>query len=411
MTPLLRSTAVFAFFGLFVAAMVHAQHTAMPAGMSHEQHMAQIKKDAEMKQHGNLAMGFDQDKTTHHFNLTADGGSIAADANDPTDGASRDQIRAHLMEIAMAFRQGDFQKPFMTHSEVPPGVPTMQRLKTEIVYAFEETARGGMVRISTANAEARAALHEFLTYQIKEHATGDSVSLQNGAAHTPEHGTQTGGAYAAPATQADHFGRHFDNADEWAKSFDDAARDEWQMPARVIDALQLKSGQVVADVGAGTGYFTVRLAKSPAAPRVYAVDIEPSMVEYVKQRAVREGLKNVVAVQAGADRTNLPEPVDLVLVVDTVPSHPGPGGVLHGAEGPHETGRAARRRRLPQGLARWTARGVPLHSRPNQRGTGPGGPFVADEPRLPAPADLPGLRREIKPIGPHLESRDRHHGG
>jgi len=135
------------------------------------------------------------------------------------------------------------------------------------------------------------------------------VSLQNGAAHSTDHGAQTGGAHAAPATQADHFGRHFDNADEWAKSFDDPARDEWQIPARVIDALQLKSGQVVADIGAGTGYFTVRLAKSPAAPRVYAVDIEPSMVEYVKQRAVREGLKNVVAVQAGADRTNLPEPV------------------------------------------------------------------------------------------------------
>jgi len=123
--------------------------------------------------------------------------------------------------------------------------------------------------------------------------------------------------HMAQTGTADHFGRHFDNADEWAKSFDDPAREEWQMPARVIDALQLKSGQVVADVGAGTGYFTVRLAKSPAAPRVYAVDIEASMVEYVKQRAAREGLNNVIAVQAGADRTNLPEPVDLVLIVDT----------------------------------------------------------------------------------------------
>ena len=79
----------------------------------------------------------------------------------------------------------------------------------------------------------------------------------------------------------------------------------------------MTSGQRVADIGAGTGYFTVRLAKSPAAPKVYAVDIEPSMVKYVETRAVREGLKNVVAVRAGADRTNLPEPVDLVLVVDT----------------------------------------------------------------------------------------------
>ena len=116
---------------------------------------------------------------------------------------------------------------------------------------------------------------------------------------------------------ADHLEHRFENADEWAKTFDDPARDEWQMPARVIEALNLKSGQIVADIGAGTGYFTVRLAKSPALPTVYAVDIEPSMVEHVRQRAMHEGLKNVVAVEAGADRTNLPAPVDLVLMVDT----------------------------------------------------------------------------------------------
>jgi len=137
------------------------------------------------------------------------------------------------------------------------------------------------------------------------------------AALAQDRSMPAGLSHDAHMPQADHFGRHFDNAAEGAKSFDDPARDEWQMPAQVIDALQLKSGQVVADIGAGTGYFTVRLAKSPAAPKVYAVDIERSMVEYVKQRAVRDGLKNVVAVQAGADRANLPEPVDLVLVVDT----------------------------------------------------------------------------------------------
>jgi SAM-dependent methyltransferase len=305
-----------AFVGPFLAPVASAQHTAMPAGMSHDEHMAQMKKEAEMKQHGNLAMGFDQDRTTHHFSLTADGGSIAVEAKDAADQASRDQIRAHLEEIAAAFGRGDFQKPFLTHSEVPPGVAVIQKLKGEIAYRFEESARGGIVRISTANAEARAALHEFLQYQIKEHATGDPTSPQR-AGHMPDHAAQTAGAHGAADARADHFGRHFSDADEWAKSFDDPARDEWQMPARVVDALQLKSGELVADIGAGTGYFTVRLAKSPASPTVYAVDIEPSMVEYVKQRAAREGLKNVVPVQAGADRTNLPEPVDLVLIVDT----------------------------------------------------------------------------------------------
>src|SRR5450759_1920841 len=124
MTSSFRFTAVFALLGLglFLAPAARAQHPSMPPGMSHEEHMAQMKKAAEMKQHGNLAMGFDQDATTHHFSLTPDGGSIAVDANDPADETNRDQIRVHLKEIAVAFGQGDFQKPLMTHGEVPPGV-------------------------------------------------------------------------------------------------------------------------------------------------------------------------------------------------------------------------------------------------------------------------------------------------
>ena len=118
------------------------------------------------------------------------------------------------------------------------------------------------------------------------------------------------------AAHADHMEHHFDPK-ESAKSFDDPARDAWQMPDRVIAALNLKRGQVVADIGARTGYFSVRLAKSEAAPKVYAVDIEPQMVSYLRERAAREGLNNVTAVQAAADTPNLPEPVDLVLIVDT----------------------------------------------------------------------------------------------
>jgi ubiquinone/menaquinone biosynthesis C-methylase UbiE len=129
-------------------------------------------------------------------------------------------------------------------------------------------------------------------------------------AQQPAHDQQRHGA-------GRHMEHRFDDAEKWAKSFDDPARDEWQMPARIIETLAIARGQVVADIGAGTGYFTVRLAKAAAAPKVYAVDIEKSMVEYVRQRASKEGLTNVTAVQGGADRANLPEPVDLVLIVDT----------------------------------------------------------------------------------------------
>ncbi|MGE3707137.1 MAG: class I SAM-dependent methyltransferase [Vicinamibacterales bacterium] len=141
------------------------------------------------------------------------------------------------------------------------------------------------------------------------------VSAQHPAGHEPgaaghqDHGARGGGA--------DHMDHRFTDVERYAKSFDDPARDAWQMPERVIAALDLKPGQVVADIGAGTGYFTVRLAKAPAAPKVIAADLEPGMVEHIRQRAMKEGLKNVVAVKADTDRTNLPEPVDVAIIVDT----------------------------------------------------------------------------------------------
>jgi cyclopropane fatty-acyl-phospholipid synthase-like methyltransferase len=114
----------------------------------------------------------------------------------------------------------------------------------------------------------------------------------------------------------DHMQHKFDDPERFAKSFDDPARDAWQMPSRVIDALALEPGMTVADIGAGTGYFTSRLAKVPGV-KVLAADIEPKMVEYLARRAAAEKASNVTAVLAGATSPNLPEPVDVILVVDT----------------------------------------------------------------------------------------------
>ncbi len=121
-----------------------------------------------------------------------------------------------------------------------------------------------------------------------------------------------------PAGQKpDHMRHAFDDPDKYAKQFDDPARDAWQLPDRVVAALGLRAGHSVADLGAGTGYFAMRLARAAGAPSVYAVDIEPKMVAYLKGRAAKEGLKNVTAVQASTDSPNLPAPVDTILVVDT----------------------------------------------------------------------------------------------
>lgn len=121
----------------------------------------------------------------------------------------------------------------------------------------------------------------------------------------------------AAGQHGDHMEHSFADVERYAKSFDDPARDAWQMPDRVIAALALKPGETVADVGAGTGYFTIRLARSAARPRVFASDIEPNMVKHLQHRAMTEKLPNVTAVLASAGSPNLPEAVDVVLIVDT----------------------------------------------------------------------------------------------
>ncbi len=67
------------------------------------------------------------------------------------------------------------------------------------------------------------------------------------------------------ALAQDHHHHRFNDAQKWAKAFDDPARDAWQKPAEVIAALKLTPDVTVADIGAGTGYFAVRLAR--AAPQ------------------------------------------------------------------------------------------------------------------------------------------------
>ena len=113
------------------------------------------------------------------------------------------------------------------------------------------------------------------------------------------------------------FHRKFEGAEKWAKEFDNPERDAWQKPEEILDALHLKPNSSVADVGAGTGYFSVRIAKRIPEGKIFAVDIEPDMVRYLGERAQRERLNNLVPVQASPDAANLPEPADVVLVVDT----------------------------------------------------------------------------------------------
>jgi ubiquinone/menaquinone biosynthesis C-methylase UbiE len=122
---------------------------------------------------------------------------------------------------------------------------------------------------------------------------------------------------AALAAQSHHTGHHsFSDAEAWSKKFDDPKRDAWQKPHEVIQALKLKPDAVVADIGAGTGYFAVRFANMVPKGRVFGVDTEPDMVKFLNARAKRENLGNLTAVAADPGNPRLPEKADLVILVD-----------------------------------------------------------------------------------------------
>jgi hypothetical protein len=160
-----------------VASAASAQHPAMPPGMSHEEHLKQLQKEAEVKERGAVAMGFDQDATTHHFVLTKEGGRIEVTVKDPSDRANLTAIRAHVAQIANAFANGDFGAPLATHGEEPPGVAEMRTLRGSIRYQYDDAPNGGRLVIATASANGQAAIHAFLQYQIREHATGDPLTV------------------------------------------------------------------------------------------------------------------------------------------------------------------------------------------------------------------------------------------
>jgi predicted methyltransferase len=98
-------------------------------------------------------------------------------------------------------------------------------------------------------------------------------------------------------------------------------RDAWQKPDQIMDALGIAEGSKVADIGAGAGWFTIRLARR-VGPNgiVYAQDVQRQMLEAIRRRVAKEGLQNVVTVFGEGSNPNLPRAsLDAVLVVDVYP--------------------------------------------------------------------------------------------
>ena len=121
-----------------------------------------------------------------------------------------------------------------------------------------------------------------------------------------------------PATPEEMHRLHGDPA-AYIAFLDDPAREAYQKPDDVMKALALRPGEVVADIGAGSGYFTVRFARAVGETgRVYAVDISPDMIRHLNRRIRDAGIRNVVTVLSEPDDPLLPDAsVDRFVIVDT----------------------------------------------------------------------------------------------
>lgn len=159
---------LFTFLTLFIAliSVAFAQHDHdTSSGIEHR---------------GDAVMGFDHDKTTHHFGVTKNGGTIQVTANDAKDKDSIAAIRSHLPHVMKMFASGDFNAPMLIHDKVPPGSKVMAAKKDKISYTYVDIERGGKISITTSDPEALKAIDEFLTMQIKDHKTGDPVKPHGG---------------------------------------------------------------------------------------------------------------------------------------------------------------------------------------------------------------------------------------
>ena len=109
----------------------------------------------------------------------------------------------------------------------------------------------------------------------------------------------------------------FNDAERWEKIFEDTARNEWQRPEQVISLMNIPENAVIADIGSATGYFPVRFAKAVHKAKIYGIDIEPEMVDYLNKRARKEGFENLSSILGKPDNPLIPEKVDFVFICNT----------------------------------------------------------------------------------------------
>lgn len=115
----------------------------------------------------------------------------------------------------------------------------------------------------------------------------------------------------------DHI-KPFKDTEKYIAFLEREDRMKWQKPDAVIEKLNLKGDESIADVGAGSGFFSFRFASMLPKGKVYAIDIEPEMVRYIHHKAMINEIKNVEAILAEPDDPKVPGDSDIVFICDVL---------------------------------------------------------------------------------------------
>jgi ubiquinone/menaquinone biosynthesis C-methylase UbiE len=110
----------------------------------------------------------------------------------------------------------------------------------------------------------------------------------------------------------------FEDTQKYIDFLERGDRAIWQKPDAVIQELHVSGTEKIADVGAGSGYFTFRFARVLPQGKVYAIDIEPEMLRHIHHKAMTEGVRNIEVIKATPDDPMIPPGVDLVFICDVI---------------------------------------------------------------------------------------------
>jgi hypothetical protein len=130
-------------------------------------------KLADVRERGEMVMGFDLEKTTHTFAGDTDGGVQSVVVKDLKDTENLLKLREHLKEVAEKFSRGDFEDPETIHGENMDGVKELKTLYKEITISYKDIENGGEISYTTKNGEAIMAIHHWFEAQLREHGVDD----------------------------------------------------------------------------------------------------------------------------------------------------------------------------------------------------------------------------------------------